>query len=91
MPTLASSLPSGLNVTVQTQMVFPNLVECTHKILRHWPVFTSHNALRGGSSDANYAIEHDIPVLDGLGPIGGNDHSPIEHLKPATHRPFNGL
>lgn len=34
----------------------------------------------GGTSDANYVAESGTPVLDGLGPIGGLDHSPGEYL-----------
>jgi glutamate carboxypeptidase len=34
----------------------------------------------GGTSDGNYIAELGLPVLDGLGPIGGNDHSPSEYL-----------
>jgi glutamate carboxypeptidase len=33
----------------------------------------------GGAADANIAAAH-VPVLDGLGPIGGGDHSPAEWL-----------
>lgn len=34
----------------------------------------------GGTSDGNYVSEMGIPTLDGLGPIGGLDHSPSEYL-----------
>ena len=34
----------------------------------------------GGNSDGNHMAELGIPVLDGLGPIGGDDHSPNEYL-----------
>jgi glutamate carboxypeptidase len=34
----------------------------------------------GGNSDGNHMGELGIPVLDGLGPIGGDDHSPAEYL-----------
>jgi glutamate carboxypeptidase len=34
----------------------------------------------GGNSDGNHMAEFGIPVLDGLGPIGGDDHSPSEFL-----------
>ena len=34
----------------------------------------------GGNSDGNHMAELGIPVLDGLGPIGGDDHSPSEYL-----------
>jgi len=34
----------------------------------------------GGNSDGNHMAEQGLPVLDGLGPIGGDDHSPTEFL-----------
>ena len=38
------------------------------------------DAATGGASDANTTAGMGIPSLDGLGPIGGNDHSPTEYL-----------
>ena len=35
----------------------------------------------GGASDANTTSGLGVPTLDGLGPIGGNDHSPDEYLE----------
>jgi glutamate carboxypeptidase len=37
-------------------------------------------AATGGASDANFVAAEGVPVLDGLGPIGGDDHSPTEWL-----------
>jgi glutamate carboxypeptidase len=37
--------------------------------------------ITGGTSDANYVAAQGVPVIDGLGPIGGNDHSPAEYLE----------
>ncbi|WP_040702589.1 M20/M25/M40 family metallo-hydrolase [Nocardiopsis ganjiahuensis] len=34
----------------------------------------------GGSADANLVAAHGIPVLDGLGPVGGGDHGTGEWL-----------
>jgi glutamate carboxypeptidase len=34
----------------------------------------------GGSSDGSYVSHFGVPVLDGLGPVGGLDHSPGEYL-----------
>jgi glutamate carboxypeptidase len=34
----------------------------------------------GGAADANTTSSLGIPTLDGLGPVGGNDHSPAEFL-----------
>jgi glutamate carboxypeptidase len=35
---------------------------------------------RGGGSDANWLASEGLPCLDGLGPIGDNDHSPGEYI-----------
>jgi glutamate carboxypeptidase len=42
--------------------------------------FNVGDASTGGASDANTTSGLGIPSLDGLGPIGGNDHSPAEYL-----------
>ncbi|MBU0985886.1 MAG: M20 family metallopeptidase [Proteobacteria bacterium] len=39
---------------------------------------------RSGVSDANIIAEQKIPVIDGLGPIGANDHSRNEYLVKAS-------
>jgi len=43
--------------------------------------FRVHDTSTGGASDANTTAGMGIPSLDGLGPIGGNDHSPAEYLE----------
>jgi glutamate carboxypeptidase len=43
--------------------------------------FTTRDAATGGASDANTTSGLGIPTLDGLGPIGGRDHSPDEYLE----------
>jgi glutamate carboxypeptidase len=42
--------------------------------------FDVRDASTGGASDANTTSGMGVPSLDGLGPIGGNDHSPAEYL-----------
>jgi glutamate carboxypeptidase len=42
--------------------------------------FELRDAATGGASDANTTAGMGIPTIDGLGPIGGNDHSPAEYL-----------
>ena len=42
--------------------------------------FTIADAATGGASDANSTSGMGVPSLDGLGPIGGNDHSPTEYM-----------
>ncbi len=43
--------------------------------------FPLHDAATGGASDANTIAGLGVPVIDGLGPIGGSDHSPAEYLE----------
>jgi glutamate carboxypeptidase len=42
--------------------------------------FELRDAATGGASDANTTAGMGVPTLDGLGPIGGLDHSPGEYL-----------
>jgi glutamate carboxypeptidase len=42
--------------------------------------FTVNDTSTGGASDANTTSGMGVPTLDGLGPVGGNDHSPAEYL-----------
>jgi glutamate carboxypeptidase len=48
--------------------------------IAHLLGFSINYVLTGGASDASYATKQGIPALDGLGPIGGRDHSPDEYL-----------
>jgi len=41
----------------------------------------------GGASDACPISAAGVPVLDGLGPVGGLDHSPDEYILPASILP----
>ena len=43
--------------------------------------FPLRDAATGGASDANTTSGMGIPSLDGLGPVGGNDHAPAEYLE----------
>jgi len=38
-------------------------------------------AVAGGVSDGSWTASHGIPTLDGLGPVGGADHSPDEYVE----------
>lgn len=42
--------------------------------------FELRDAATGGASDANTTAAAGVPTLDGLGPVGGDDHSPAEWL-----------
>jgi glutamate carboxypeptidase len=43
--------------------------------------FPLRDAATGGASDANTTSGMGVPTIDGLGPIGGSDHSPAEYLE----------
>jgi len=43
--------------------------------------FAVADASTGGASDANTTSGMGVASLDGLGPIGGNDHAPTEYLE----------
>jgi glutamate carboxypeptidase len=42
--------------------------------------FTVGEQVSGGTSDGNFLAGGGLPVLDGLGPVGGNSHSPEEYI-----------
>ncbi len=53
--------------------------------------FSVNHVLTGGASDGSFAARHGVPVLDGLGPIGGLDHSPQEYLMASSVAPRTAL
>jgi glutamate carboxypeptidase len=53
--------------------------------------FPLHDAATGGASDANTTAGMGVPTIDGLGPIGGFDHSPDEYLETASIVPRTAL
>jgi glutamate carboxypeptidase len=53
--------------------------------------FELRDAATGGASDANTIAAAGTPVIDGLGPIGGDDHSPAEWLDVASIVPRTAL
>ena len=53
--------------------------------------FEVRDAATGGASDANTTAGMGVPSLDGLGPIGGNDHSPAEYLEVGSIVPRTAL
>ncbi len=53
--------------------------------------FSVNHVLTGGASDASYATAHGVPALDGLGPVGGLDHSPDEYLVLSSVAPRTAL
>ena len=53
--------------------------------------FELRDAATGGASDANTTAGMGVPTIDGLGPIGGMDHSPTEYLEVASIVPRTTL
>ena len=56
------------------------LLKLTEKIYRNARIKFSHTST-GGGSDGNYLSAMGVPVLDGLGPIGGRLHTEFEYLQ----------
>ncbi len=53
--------------------------------------FALVDAETGGGSDANTTAGAGVPSLDGLGPVGGNDHTPLEHIQKSSIVPRTTL
>jgi glutamate carboxypeptidase len=53
--------------------------------------FPLRDAATGGASDGNTTAGMGVPTLDGLGPIGGLDHSPGEYLEVGSIVPRTAL
>lgn len=53
--------------------------------------FSVNDAATGGVSYANLLAGAGLPVLDGLGPVGGHDHSPREYIERASIVPRTAL
>jgi glutamate carboxypeptidase len=53
--------------------------------------FDVNDAATGGASDANVIAGLGVPVLDGLGPVGGLDHSPDEYIEADSIVPRTAL
>jgi glutamate carboxypeptidase len=53
--------------------------------------FEVMGASTGGAADAAYAVSEGVPALDGLGPVGGLDHSPNEYILKSSIVPRTAL
>jgi glutamate carboxypeptidase len=53
--------------------------------------FETKDVATGGASDANTTSGMGVPSIDGLGPVGGLDHSPDEYLEVASIVPRTTL
>ena len=45
----------------------------------------------GGVSDGSWTAYRGIPTLDGLGPVGGEDHTPAEYVELNSFAPRCGV
>ncbi|HEX8025283.1 MAG TPA: M20 family metallopeptidase [Candidatus Limnocylindrales bacterium] len=66
------------------------LVELTVELARGLGFATADTGT-GGAGDANTTSGMGIPTIDGLGPVGGRDHSPDEYLEVASIVPRTAL
>jgi glutamate carboxypeptidase len=62
------------------------LAELAHDSARE-SGFEINDVATGGASDANVLASFGLPVLDGLGPVGGLDHSPDEYIEAESFAP----
>jgi glutamate carboxypeptidase len=53
--------------------------------------FSVTAAATGGTSDGNFTAALGIPTLDGLAPVGGLDHGPLEYVEMASIIPRTAL
>ncbi len=53
--------------------------------------FALKGASTGGAADAAFAADEGVPALDGMGPIGGLDHSPEEYILKSSIVPRTAL
>lgn len=53
--------------------------------------FATRDVATGGASDANTTSGMGVPSIDGLGPVGGADHSPGEYLEVGSIVPRTAL
>ena len=66
------------------------LVELTVELARGLG-FSTADTGTGGAGDANTTSGMGLPTIDGLGPVGGRDHSPDEYLEVASIVPRTAL
>ena len=53
--------------------------------------FDLNGVSTGGAADSAFAAQAGVPVLDGLGPIGGLDHGPDEYILKSSIVPRTAL
>lgn len=53
--------------------------------------FETRGARTGGTGDVAFVVDEGVPALDGLGPVGGLDHSPDEYIVRSSIVPRTAL
>jgi glutamate carboxypeptidase len=82
----APDLKAPMKLTVESQKLAQQAQHIANLL-----GFSINHVLTGGASDASYATNQGVPALDGLGPIGGRDHSPNEYLVLSSVAPRTAL
>lgn len=90
-PDVEVSLEGGMeNPPMEKAPATARLVELAQRAA-HELGFSLKDASTGGASDANFTAAAGAPTLDGLGPVGGLDHSPEEYLEVESIVPRTAL
>lgn len=88
-----------VKITLEESSAFPpmertpqmaHLEQLTQQLARELG-FEARGASTGGASDASIAAAEGTPALDGLGPVGGLDHSPNEYIFLSSIAPRTAL
>jgi len=75
-----------MEYTQGTQRLESAAIEIAHDL-----GFSLKGAATGGGSDVSFACHAGTPGLDGLGPVGGLDHSPDEYILVSSIAPRAAL
>ena len=90
----------GVELTLEVEAVFkepmvptPESLKLAHAAqdIAGMLGFYVNHVLTGGSSDGSNTSGFGVPTLDGLGPVGGLDHSPNEYLVVSSVAPRTSL
>lgn len=97
---LLNQIVPGVELTLTCEPDFKDPMVCTPASLKlatkaqeisDMLGFHVNHVLTGGASDGSFTSGFGVPTLDGLGPIGGNDHSPYEYLLADSVAPRSAL
>lgn len=77
--TTATVSSRGWHEPMEKTEATARLVEVARQVAREIG-FDVRDTATGGASDANTTAAAGVPTLDGLGPVGGDDHGPAEWL-----------